>query len=112
MNKLVCQRIPVFGPNTPTHLPADSHVPYAEAKRLVVQGVARFINKCRAIRLLSKDPAPKVRDISCKVGENVIHDYIQEKTYAQEIVKAWDPTIARRDLIVKRAASSEPSFAY
>jgi hypothetical protein len=78
----------VYGPNTPSSREADYLVLRAVARSYVAEGLAMWIDRANAIRMLFKR-ALAIRDQSCRCGQLVMEAYIEGRHWAVAIVEAW-----------------------
>ena len=92
--QLRCANVPVYGPNTPCSRAADYHVLRSVARTYVSQGIAIWINRANAIRMIMKKLLA-IRDQSCRCGMRVMEAFADGKQWAVDIVARWATTAAQ-----------------
>lgn len=83
--RIILEYIPAYTPGKTSR----SEITRQEARELVAQGSAKWINRCRAIELLKRDDRPKVHDLSCIMPPKVTEAAADGKPWAIEIRSAW-----------------------
>jgi len=80
------KRVSIYGPNERRKL--SGTLEYGKAKELVLQGLARWVDRCRSIRLTRLDT--KLRGASCNIRPYLMNKYIDGDKRAIEAVEAWN----------------------
>lgn len=81
--------IPVYALHQPDGTLPQCQIDYDAARDYVLCGLARWINRCKAIRLRHADVHVKLRDVSCQMGPEVIERAAMGSRYDRMLAEAW-----------------------
>lgn len=79
------KRVSIYGPNDRRKL--SGTLEYGKTKELVLQGLARWVDRCRSIRLTRLDT--KLRGASCNIRPHLMNGYVDGEKRAIEVVESW-----------------------
>lgn len=86
MNKCA-PKVGIYMPNQPSRTPPTSMVGREQAREIVSQGLATWIDSCRKIRLVRLNES--LRDLSSRMGPSVVEACWAGRPWAQQISAEW-----------------------